>query len=224
MPLRHLDRLVREILRQVKSARPDPWKLIELLFRLQVEAVAELARLGFGTLGMVSPRGEDTFDRDHRRVEHDIDEGLDEMDDVEEGEIEEELWDWPAAPSVPAVIRSTVPIPVYVWSHERTEIDLELPAGAHSLELEVEPPLATGTDQPALPAFEAEFVALADGPVILRIEVPRDLPAGRYLRRVLVRATREPVGDLTVQVGVIPAASAKGRPASPKPAQKARKR
>lgn len=211
MPLRHLDRLVREILRQISSARPDPWKLIELLLRLQIEAVAELARLGFGTLGMMSPRGGDSFDKDYRRVERDIDESLDEIDDMDddpdEGEIEDELWDWPAAPSVPTVIRSTVPIPVHISTHERSEVDLELPAGAQSLDLVIEPPLATGPE-PALPAFEAEFIALSDGPVILRIEVARDLPAGVYRRRVLVRATGEPVGDLTVQIGTIPAAKA----------------
>jgi len=221
MPLRHMERLAREILRQIVSVRPDPWRLIELIVRLQLEAIAELARLGFGTLGMAAPRWGDSFDENARRVDRDIDENLDEIEDMEEKELEDEefeddRWDWPAAPSVPAVIRSTVPIPVYVWSYERTEVDLELPAGAQSLELEIEPPLATGTDEPAQPAFAAELVALADGPVILRIEVPRDLPAGRYRRRILVRATGEPVGDLTVQVGTVTvppvaAASKKGK-------------
>lgn len=224
MPLRHLDRLVREILRQIGSARPDPWKLMELLFRLQIEAIAELARLGFGTLGMAKPRWEDPFDEDVRRVERDIDERLDEIDDMEEeDEPEDDLWSWPAAPSVPTVIRSTVPIPVHVWAHERTEIDLDLPAGAHSLDLMAELPLETGTDQPVLPAFEAEFFMLAGGPVILRIEVPRDLPAGHYLRRVLMRATREPVGELSVRIGAIPKARPKARPkTSPKTSPKAK--
>jgi hypothetical protein len=203
MPLRHMERLVREIFRQIVSVRPNPWRLAELLFRLQIEAIAELARLGFGTLGMTAPRWGDSFDEDAAGIDRDIDENLDEMEELEEEEIEDEPWDWPAAPSVPTVVRSTVPIPVYISSHERTEVDLELPAGAQSLDLVVEPTLATGT-QPALPPFEAEFVAPADWPMILRIEVPRDLPTGRYLRRVLVRSTGEPVGDLTVQVGIIP--------------------
>ncbi|HYU35714.1 MAG TPA: hypothetical protein VEW48_26455 [Thermoanaerobaculia bacterium] len=234
MPLRQMERLCREILRQIVSMRPDPWRLIELLFRLQIEMMSELARCGFGVLGMAKPRWGDSFEEDVQRVERDIDESLNEIDDEDddfldededEGEIEDERRNWPAAPSVPAVIRSTVPIPVYVWSYERTEIDLELPAGAQSLDLVAEPPLATGTDQPALPAFEADFVALADGPVILRIEVPRGLPAGQYLRRILVRATGEPVGDLTVQVGTVPKPSSKPSPKpGQEPGQKARKR
>ena len=219
MPLRHLEHLVREILRQIVSLRPDPWRLIELLFRLQIELMSELARLGFGALGMTAPRWEGSYDDDARRAERDIDEDLDEIEDVEE-EIEDELWDWPAAPSVPIVIRSTVPIPVYVWSYERTEIDLELPAGAQSLDLEIEPPLATGTDQSPHPAFEAELVTLSDGPVILRIEVPRDLPAGLYRRRVLVRATGEPVGNLTVQVGTAPDVAPPRKAAAPKKGKK----
>jgi len=225
MPLRHLESLMREILRQIGSARPDPWRLAELLFRLQIEAISELARLGFGALGMAAPRWGDAFTEDADRVERDIDESLDDIEDMDEDVEEEELdederWDWPAAPSVPAVIRSTVPIPVYVWSHERTEIDLELPPGAQSLDLLVEPLLATGTDQPALPAFGAEFAALAYGLVVLRIEVPRELPAGRYRRRVLVRATGEPVGDLTVQVGIVPVVTVPPVAAAPKKARR----
>jgi len=227
MPLRHLERLVGEILRQVGSARPDPWRLAELLFRLQIEAISELARLGFGTLGtlgMAAPRWGDSFEEDADRVTRDLDETLEEIEeeweDLEEDEVEDERFDWPAAPSVPATVRSTVPIPVWVSSHERTEIDLELPAGAQSLDLVVEPPLSAGAGQPPHPAFEAEFVALAYGPVILRIEVPRDLPAGRYRRRVLVRAMGEPVGDLTVQLGTIPVVTVPPVAAVPKRARK----
>jgi hypothetical protein len=208
MPLRHLERLVREILRQVGSARPDPWRLAELLFRLQIEAISELARLGFGTLGMVAPRWGDSFEEDVDRVARDVDETLEEIEeeweDLEEDEIEDERFDWTAAASVPTTVRSTVPIPVYIVAHDRTEVDLELPPGAQSLDLVVEPQVVTGTDQYPHPAFEAIFIPLAYGPVILRVEIPRDLPAGRYLRRILVRATGEPVGDLTVQVGVTP--------------------
>jgi hypothetical protein len=226
MPLRHLERLVREILRQVGSARPDPWRLAELLFRLQIEAISELARLGFGTLGMAAPRWGDSFEEDSDRVARDIDETLEEIEEEEEEELEleDEPWDWPAAPSAPATIRSTVPIPVYVWSHERTEIDLELPAGAQSLDLMVESLLVISTDQPSHPAFEAAFVALAYGPVILRIEVPRDLPAGRYRRRILVCGTGEPVGDLTVQVGIVPIVPIVTVPPVAAVAKKARKR
>lgn len=220
LPMRHLERLVREILRQVLSARPNPWRLAELLFRLQIEAIAELARLGFGTLGLGSPRRGDPFREDADRVTRDIDESLDEIEDREEEELEVEPRDWPPAPSLPTVIRSSVPIPVYVWSHERTEVDLALAAGAQSLDLVVEPPLTTGTAHPALPAFAAELVALDDGPVLLRIEVPRDLPAGRYRRRVLVRATGEEVGDLTVQVGALPVAAASPVAAVPKKGRK----
>jgi hypothetical protein len=228
MPLRHLERLVREILLQIVSARPDPWKLAELLFRLQIEAISELARLGFGSLGMATPRWGDSFAEDADRVTHDIDETLDEIEDEEEEEPEDERedepWVWPAAPSAPTVIRTTVPIPVYVSSHERTEIDLDLPAGAQSLELEIESPLASGIDHPLLPAFGAAVVALAGGPAILRVTVPRDLPAGRYQRRVLIRATGEPVGTLTVQVGPLPQVSPKARPrTSPKAGPKASK-
>lgn len=221
MPMRHLERLVREILRQIGSARPDPWRLAELLFRLQIEAISELARLGFGTLGMAAPRWGDPFEEDAARITHDIDDTLEEIEEEEEleEEIADELWEWPAPPSVPAVIRSTVPIPVWVWSHERTEIDLDLPAGSQSLDLEVEPPLAAGTGEPPHPAFEADLVVLADGPAILRIKVPRDLPAGHYLRRVLIRGTGEPVGTLTVQVGTLPKAAP-----GPKPSSKPRQR
>ncbi len=225
MPLRQMERLCREILRQIASVRPDPWKLIELLCRFQIEVIAEIARLGFGALGMVSPRGRDAFDEDVRRVERDIDESLDEIEEEDEG-FEDEHWDWSAVPGVPAVIRASVPIPVWVWSHERTEIDLELPPGAQSLDLEVEPPRAVGTGEPPHPAFEADFVALADGPVILRVEVPRELPAGLYPRRIVTRATGEPVGTLTVQVGTI-LATPKPKPSpkpSPKPAPKPRAR
>jgi hypothetical protein len=241
MPLRQLERLVREILRQIGSARPDPWRLAGLLFELQIEAVAELARCGFGAFGMAAPRWEDRFDEDADRSGRDFegrfggidDEDLEE-DDLDDDDLEdedlddddlddedlddepaEEAWAWPPAPSAPAVIRASVPIPVWVWSYERTEIDLELPPGAQSLDLEVESPRMTGTGEPPRPAFEAEFAALADGPVILRVEVPRELPAGRYLRRVLVRATGEPVGDLTVQVGTLPMTPAPG----PKPSR-----
>jgi hypothetical protein len=207
LPLRHVERLAREILRQIGSARPDPWRLAELIFRLQIEAFSELARLGFSALGGFTPRREDPFDEDTEDVawmDRDIDDSFDEQEETWEEERESEPWDWPVAPSSPATIRSTVPIPVYVSSHERTEIDLDLPAGSQSLELEVEPPPVSGADRPARPAFEAELVTLADGPVILRIEVPRDLPAGRYRRRILIRATGEPVGDLTVQVRASP--------------------
>lgn len=119
------------------------------------------------------------------------------------------------------MVRSTVPIPVYVWSHEQTEIDLDLPAGSQSLDLAVEPPLAAGAGQAPQPAFEADFARLAAvaGTAVLRIDVPRELPAGRYLRRVLIRATGEPVGTLTVQVGqvgnlppVVPTARRKASP------------
>jgi hypothetical protein len=201
--VRRIEKLTREILRQIASGRPDPLRVSTLFFRLLLEAFSDLAVLGFDAMGALAPRA-DPFEEDVLRIERDCEESCEELE--EELDEEEEPWDepldWPPAPSVPTVIRSTVPIPVCVWSHERTEVDLELPAGAPSLDLVVEPPLATGTDQPALPPFSAELVALADGPVILRIEVPRDLPAGRYRRRVLVRATGEPVGDLTVQVGV----------------------
>lgn len=209
MPVRHIERLTKEILRQIGSGRPDPWRLVELVCRIQFEVISELARLGFSALGAGPRRRQDPcFDEDADLVARDIDERLDEMEEIEEEELEAEPWPWPAAPSAPATIRSTVPIPVYVSSHERTEIDLDLPAGSQSLELEVEPAMVSGTDQPAPSAFEAEFVAIADGLEILRIEVPRDLPAGRYRRRVLMRATGEPVGDLTVQVGTVPAAAA----------------
>jgi hypothetical protein len=217
MPLRHMERLVREILRQIGSARPEPWRLAELLFRLQIEAISELARLGFGALGRPNPRWEDPFEEDAAGITSDIDESLEEIEDEElEEEFADERRDWRGAPSAPAVIRAAVPIPVYLWSHERTEIDLDLPPGAQSLDLEVESPLVAGTDQPPHPAFEAAFVALAYGPAILRIEVPRELPPGRYPRRVLIRATGEPVGTLTVQVGTLPVVNV--------PASKARKR
>lgn len=220
MPLRHLERLLREVLNQIVSVRPNPWRLAELLLRLQIEAFSELARLGFGALGMAGmagPRWGDSYDEDVDRVTRDIDEGY-EYDEEDEEDEEEEPWTdeppgWPAAPSVPTVMRSTVPIPVHVWSHERTEIDLDLPAGSQSLDLEIEPPLAAGTEPPQ-PAFEAELVAVAGGPTILRVNVPRDLPAGRYLRRVLIEATGEPAGTLTVQVGTVP----------PKASPKARKK
>jgi hypothetical protein len=202
MPMRHVERLTREILHQIGSARPSPWRLAELVLRLQLEAFSELTRLGFSALGGFAPRGEDYFEEDTAWVERDIDESYEEIqEEIWEEERESEAWDWPPAPSSPTTVRSTVPIPVYVSSHERTEIDLDLPAGSQSLELEVEPPPDSGAGRPA---FEAELVAFADGPVILRIEVPRDLPAGRYRRRVLIRATGEPVGNLTVQVGAPP--------------------
>lgn len=207
MPVRHLERLVREILNQIVSARPNPLRLAELLLRLQIEAVTELARLGFSSLGMAAPRWGDSYEDDVDRVTRDIDESPYGFDDDEDEEAGEEDWveeprSWPAAPSTPTLIRATVPIPVYVSSYEKTEIDLELPAGSQSLDLVVESPLATGTE-PAPPAFEAELVELPGAPAILRIEVPRELPAGRYRRRVLIRATGEPVGALTVQVGDI---------------------
>ena len=214
-PARQLERLVSEILRQIGSARPDPWRLATLLFQLQIEAVAEFARFGLGTLGVVPPRWENRFD-DVDRSERDVDESFEE---IEEEDLQAEPWDWPP-PSVPTVIRASVPIPVYVWSHERTEIELDLPPGAQSQDLAVELPWAAGTDEPPAPAFEAEFVALADGPVILRVEVPRDLPAGLYPRRIVTRALGEPVGTLTVQVGTLPTTPEP----DPKPRLKKRKR
>ncbi len=227
MPMRHLERLLREILQQIGSARPDPWRLARLLFELQIEAIAELARFGFGSLGMVSPRWEDRFDEDVDRVARDIDETLEEVEEewegLEEEEIEDERFDWTAAPSVPTTVRSTVPIPVYVVSHDRTEVDLELPPGAQSLDLAVEPQVMTGTDQYPHPAFAAIFVPLAYGPLILRVEVPRDLPAGVYPRRVVIRATGEPVGTLTVQVGTLPITPELSPKASPKPRPRAGK-
>ncbi len=227
MPMRHLERLLREILQQIGSARPDPWRLAGLLFQLQVEAVSELARFGFGTLGMASPRWEDRFDEDVDRVARDIDETLEDVEEewegLEEEETEDEQFDWTAAPSVPTTVRSTVPIPVYIMSHSRTEIDLELPPGAQSLDLVVEPQVVTGTGQYPHPAFEAIFVPLACGPRILRVEVPRELPAGVNPRRILIRATGEPVGELIVQVGTLPRAPEPGPKASPKPRPRARK-
>lgn len=196
LPLRQIERLAREILRQIASARPDPWRLAELILRLQLEAFSELARFGFRALGG-SPRWEDPFDEDDGQIDRDLDERDDE-------EAEGEPWFWPPAPSTPTTIRSTVPIPILVSSHERTEIDLDLPAGSQSLDLEIEPPRVVGTGEDPLPAFEAELILLADGPPILRVEIPRHLPAGRYLRRVLLAATGEAVGELTVQVGTVP--------------------
>lgn len=216
LPMRQIERLTREILRQIASARPDPWRLAELIFRLQLETFSELARFGIGALGGFSPRREDPFDEDVDRIDRDIDERYEEIQEELDDE-EGEAWLWSPAPSTPTTIRSTVPIPVLVSSHERTEIDLELPAGSQSLDLEIEPPLAVGAGEAPLPAFEADFIGLADGPPILRIEVPRDLPAGRYLRRVLIAATGEAVGELTVQVGTVP------KP-GPKPAPKTRAR
>jgi hypothetical protein len=201
--MRRTERLVREILRQISSARPDPWRLSELVFRLYVESVSDLVLLGFDAFGALAPRRGDRFEEDVERIDRDIEESFEEEDDFE-GESDSEPWDWPAPPSAPTVIRATVPIPVYIVSHERTEIDLDLPAGSQSLELEIERPMASGVDHRLRPAFEAELVALADGPAILRLEVPRDLPTGRYQRRVLIRATGEPVGTLTVQVGTDP--------------------
>ncbi len=231
MPARHLGRLVQEILRQIGSARPDPLRLAGLLFQLQIEAIAELTRLGFSTLGLGSRWG-DAFQEDVYRVQHDIDEGVREIEEEEEegyGEWRDDepghgSWDWRGIPGAPAVIHASVPIPVYVESHESTEIVLDLPPGSHLQSLEVEPPLAVGTAEPPAPAFEAEFVDLADGPVILRVEVPRDLPAGLYPRRIVTSATGEPVGTLTVQVGTIPKPSSKTpRKVSPKPRPRAEK-
>lgn len=223
MPMRYLERLLREILHQIVSVRPDPWKLAELLLQLQIEGISELARLGFGALGMMGPRWRDSYDEDVDRVTRDIDEGYqyDDEDDDEEPWTDEPRH-WPAAPSTPTTVRSTVPIPIYVSSYERTEIDLDLPAGSQSLDLELEPPMAAGTDELPLPAFEGELVTFADGLTILRIEVPRELPAGRYLRRVLIRATGEPVGDLTVQVGDIPIVAAPAPARKPRKAKKSR--
>jgi hypothetical protein len=226
MPMRHLERLLKEILRQVGSARPDPLRLAGLLFQLQVEAIAELTRLGFGALGAGS-RWRDAYREDAYRGRRDVDESLRESEEEyetygreAEEEPADEPWEWPAAPSAPAVIRASVPIPVWVWSHERTEIDLELPPGAQPVELEVEPPVAVGTGEPPAPAFEAEFVALADGPVVLRVEVPRELPAGLYPRRIVTRVLGEPVGVLTVQVGTLPPTPEPG----PSPRQKSRQK
>jgi hypothetical protein len=223
MPMRHLGRLVEEILHQIGSARPDPLRLAGMLLELQVEAVSELVRLGFSSLGLAADRG-DAFAEDARRVARDIDDTLEEIEDeeIEEEIEEEERWDWPVPPGVPTVVRSPIPIPVYVWSHEATEIEIELDPRERPLDLEVEPPLAVGTGEPPAPAFEADFIPLADGPVILRIEVPRELPPGRYPRRIVTRATGEPVGTLTVQVGeILPAGStvSPGTPAKTSPAK-----
>jgi hypothetical protein len=203
--MRHIGLLVREILRQMSSERPEPFRLAELVFRLYVESLSELARFGFDALGALAGRREDSFAADVDEIDRDIDETWEEIEDDEE---EPEARDWPAAPGAPTVIRAKVPIPVYVASDEKTEIDLDVPAGSQPLTLEVETPAASAAGEPA-PAFEADFVALPDGPVILRIEVPRDLPAGRYLRRILIRATGEPVGSLKVQVGTLPAKAKK---------------
>jgi hypothetical protein len=208
-PMGQVGCLARDILRQIGSARPDPWRLAELILRLQLAAVSELARLGFSALGGFTPRYEDPLDEDVERIDRDIDESFDGIEDVQEEiweeERETEPWDLPEAASAPVTIRSTVPIRISVSSHERTEIDLDLPAEAQSQELEIEAPRVSGATHRARPAFEAELAAHADGPAVLRVEVPRDLPAGRYRRRVLVRATGEPVGNLTVQVGLSPA-------------------
>jgi len=208
MPVRHLERLLREILHQIVSVRPNPWRLAELLLQLQIEAISELARLGFGALGMLGPCGRDSFEEDVERVERDIDETLDEIEEeIDEEILEDELFDWPPVPSTLTTIKYTqVPIPIYVVSHKLTEVDLDLPAGAQYQELEVEPLVVTGTDHPVVsaPAFEAEFVALVDGPLILRIEVPRELPEGTYVRRILDCATGEPVGKITVGLLAIP--------------------
>lgn len=226
LPMRQIERLTREILRQIASARPDPWRLAELIFRLQLEAFSELARFGIGALGGFSPRREDPFDEDVERIDRDIDERYEEiqeeLDYEEDEDDEDEPWLWSPAPSTPTTIRSTVPIPILVSSHERTEIDLDLPAGSQSLDLAIEPPMAVGAGEVPHPAFEAELIVLADGPPILRIEVPRDLPAGRYLRRVLIAATGEVVGGLTVQVGTASKPGPKPRP-KPKASPRTRK-
>jgi hypothetical protein len=207
--MRHIGLLMQEILRQLGSARPDPWRLSELVFRLYIESITELTRFGFDVLGgLTSPR-RDRFDEDVAGIGRDFEESYSAIEEEDDEEIdwdEEDAgeWDWSSAPSAPTVIRSTVPIPVHVSAHKQTEIDLDLPAGSQSLELEVEPPPASSADTPALPAFEAEIVELPNGPAILRIEVPRELPDGHYRRRILIRATGEPAGNLTVQVGTVP--------------------
>lgn len=202
--MRRTERLVQEILRQISSARPNPWRLAELVFRLYVESVSDLAFLGFDAL---APRREDCFDEETEWF--DSDEGcFDEFEDGEDDEDGEDLdgepWDWPTS-GAPTVVRSTVPIPVHVSSHEQTEVDLDLPTGSQVRTFEVERPLTSGIAHPLRPAFDAELVALAGGLSILRIAVPHDLPAGRYQRRILSRATGEPVGTLTIQVGTVPA-------------------
>ena len=203
--MRHIGLLAREILRQMSAGRPDPWRLSELVFRLYAEAIGELARFGFGALGGLTGR-RDTFAADVDAIDRDIDDtwdGLDEFDDQEdeEGEVP---WDWPAAPGAPAVIRTKVPIPVWIASEEATEVDLDLPAGTQLQDLEVEEPGSgdpSGVTEPGEPAFSAAFVALAEGPVILRIEIPHGLPAGLYVRRILDGSTDEPAGSLKVRVG-----------------------
>lgn len=229
--MRHIGLLMQEILRQLGSARPDPWRLSELVFRLYVESITELTRFGFDVLGgFTSPR-RDRFDDDVAGIERDFEESYAEIEDEDDEEWDEEdagEWDWSSAPSAPTVIRSKVPIPVYVSAHQRTEIDLDLPAGSQSLDLEVEPPPVSNADTPALPAFDAEIVELPNGPAILRVEVPRDLPDGHYRRRILIRATGEPAGDLSVQVGTVPKpgpkTTAKTHPKTNPTSPKARKR
>lgn len=221
--------LVQEILRLLTSGRPSPWRLAELILRLQLAVVSQFAQLGLSTLGgfPAAPQpysrhsgytGDDYLYRNARQAEQEVElygEVLDWEEEDEEWEEDEDAWDWSGAPGAPTTIRANVPIPVYVSSRERTEIDLDLPAGVRLPELGIEPTWVSDAGLNVRPPFEAELVALVDGPVILRIDVPPDLPAGQYRRRVLDRATGQPVGAVVVQIGRFPVESLEAREETP---------
>jgi hypothetical protein len=229
--MRHLERLAREILDQVLSARPDPFRLAGLLFQLQIEAFSELARAGLGGWGGRRPDHFHPIDPDDEGEEHGHE---------PEGE---PWWDWPAAPSAPTGIRSTVPIPVYVWSRVGTEIDLDLRPGSQDLDLRVErlrpvdsQPIPvhvhteTHTDpEPHTHTYvhgllpEAEFISV-HGLTLLGVRVPPGQPAGRYRGVVRCWTGGEPLGTLTVEVEGIPTVITTVRPKTPPkktPAKKA---
>ncbi|HET9211535.1 MAG TPA: hypothetical protein VFR03_14100 [Thermoanaerobaculia bacterium] len=189
LPLRQLERLIDEILHQIGSARPDPFRLGGLLVQLQIEAVSELVRLGLG--GWMDPyRGE---------VYHQP--GFDEpWEPDEEPEEDEPGWEWPAAPSSPVRVRATVPIPVYVWAEEGAEVDLDLRPGSQDLELRAEALQSVDAGHPAI--MDADFVPVAPGLTVLRVIVPPGQPSGRYRGVVRIRGAGRPVGTLTVEVGV----------------------
>lgn len=154
--MRRTERLVREVLRQLQSGRPDPWRLAELIFRLHVESVSDLAAFGFASVGAWSPYREDRFARDVDHIVDDIEETFEHLaetdDESDDNDEDDKPWaearTWPAGPHARTTIESTVALPVYVCSAVETHLQLDLSPDTPDRDLAVETLWPAPSDPP----------------------------------------------------------------------------
>ena len=181
-------RTLEDVAGELTSSRPDLLRLAEIVLSAYVEAAADVARLGFDALGSLAPGWA-------RELATDAEEWFEDLE-----ELVAEPWQWTPGPSCPTTIKSTVPIPVVVWSHRPIRIDLDLVPGSQSGQLAIDTLSPGDRDKP--PLLDVDFVPVLNGPTLLRIRIDDDQPADTYRGQVFDPASGESVGQLTVGIGL----------------------